>query len=157
MTKWIPRALPALVVFAAFAGHEQNVSSGMTLAGAPLAIHGYDAVAFHSEGDATLGSAQHTAVYGGAAYRFTSEANKLRFEGQPERYLPRFGGYCAFGVSVGAKFDGDPRLFQIVDDQLYFNLNPDIQKTWREDIPGNIEKADAHWKRIQHKAPAELK
>ena len=103
-----------------------------------------------------LGSAKHTAKHDGAAYRFVSESNKKVFERNAARYAPQFGGFCAFGVSVGSKFDGDPRLFEVVDDKLYFNLNPDIQKTWRKDIPGNIAKAERNWTRIKDRAPAGL-
>ena len=73
-----------------------------------------------------------------------------------ERYVPQYGGYCAFGVSVGAKFDGDPTLFRVVDGKLYFNLNPKIQGMWLKDIPGNITKADQSWTQIWGTAPAEL-
>jgi len=134
-----------------------NTSMGMTLAGEPLAIRGYDPVAYFTERKARVGSAKFTATHGAAAYRFVSQVNKQQFEKNPERYVPQYGGYCAFGVSVGAKFDGDPRLFRVVDGKLYFNLNPEIQAKWMEDIPGNITKADRNWTEIQDKAPSELK
>ena len=145
------------VASVAVAGNQQNVSAGMTMAGAPLAIHGYDAVAFHTEGKAVIGSAKYAVVHDGAAYRFASEANRKRFEESPQKYAPAFGGYCAFGVAMGAKFDGDPRVFEIVDGTLYFNLDPDIQKKWSADKAGNIEKAGANWPKIRDKAAAELK
>lgn len=145
------------VASVAVAGNQQNVSAGMTMAGAPLAIHGYDAVAFHTEGRAVIGSAKYAVVHDGAAYRFVSEANRKRFEENPQTYAPAFGGYCAFGVAIGAKFDGDPRVFEIVDGTLYFNLDPDIQKKWSEDKPGNIQKAEANWPKIRDKAAADLR
>lgn len=134
-----------------------NTSTGMTLAGAPLAIHGYDPVVYFTQGRAQIGKAAYTVKYDGAAYRFASEANKKMFEAQPGRYAPQYGGYCAFGVSVGAKFDGDPTLFRVVDGKLYFNLNPEIQAKWIKDIPGNIAKADHNWTKIRDRAPSELK
>ena len=112
---------------------EVNVSASLTGATKPLAIHGYDPVAYFTVGLPTTGSAKFTATHGGAAYRFASEANKAAFEKNPARYLPQFGGFCAFGVTVGRKFDGDPRVFEIVDNRLYLNLNPDIQAKWRKD------------------------
>ena len=134
-----------------------NTSTGMTLAGGPLAIHGYDAVAYFTDGRAVVGQAQYSATHNEAAYRFSSEANKKKFEKNPDRYVPQYGGFCAFGVSVGAKFDGAPRLFKVVDGKLYFNLNREIQKKWLEDVPGNIVKADANWAKIRDKSPMELK
>lgn len=129
----------------------RNVGTGLTSAGAPLAIHGYDPVAFFTTGLPTLGSARFTTTHEGAAYRFASEANQAAFEKNPGAYLPQFGGFCAFGVTVEQKFDGDPRVFAIVDDKLYFNLNPDIQAMWNKDIPGNIAKADKAWQGIRSK------
>jgi hypothetical protein len=162
MSTLLKRATVALVFLAAaataaVAGNQQDVSAGLTLAGAPLAIHGYDPVAFHTEGEARLGSAKFAAVHDGAAFRFVSEANQKLFEKNPQKYAPAFGGYCAYGVALGAKFDGDPRVFEIVDGTLYFNLDPDIQKKWSEDIPGNVKKAEANWKKIRDTAPADLK
>jgi hypothetical protein len=88
--------------------------------------------------------------------RFASAENRKTFEANPDKYVPAYVGFCAFGVSVGAKFDGDPRYWKIVDGQLYLNLNEDIQKTWLEDVPGNIEKANKAWKRIEHSDPTQL-
>ncbi len=58
-----------------------------------------------------------------ATYRFASQAHLDAFKADPAKYEPAYGGYCAYGVSVGAKFDGDPRLWKIVDDKLYLNLD----------------------------------
>lgn len=148
-------ALAALAL-AAQAGTPVNVSQGMTLAGVPLAIHGYDPVAFFTAGKAVVGEAAHTAVHQGAAYRFANEGNKKAFEKEPGRYAPQYGGFCAYGVALGAKFDGDPRVFAVSDGKLYFNLNPDIQKKWNEDRAGNIRKAEENWPTIRDKDPAEL-
>ncbi len=157
-----PWSLSALALLAwlplgtALAGDQVNASTGMTLAGAPLAIHGYDAVAYFNSNQAQIGSAAFTVKYQGAAFRFVNEENKRAFEKQPAHYAPQFGGFCAYGVALGAKFDGDPRLFAIVDGKLYFNLSPDIQKKWQEDVAGNIKKADANWPKIEDKAPSQL-
>lgn len=140
----------------AFAIAEINIAPGRTLAGPGVAVHGYDTVAYFAEGKPVQGSAKFSKVYNNATYRFASAENLKAFEANPDKYVPAFGGFCAFGVSVGAKFDGDPRYWKIVDGQLYLNLNEDIQKTWLEDVPGNIEKANKAWKRIEHSDPAQL-
>ena len=139
------------------AQNQVNTTAGMTLAKAPLALHGYDPVAYFTEGRARIGKDAFIAAHDGAAYRFVSQANKEKFEQNPEQYVPQFGGFCAYGVSVGAKFDGDPTLFKVVNGKLYLNLNPDIQKTWQKDVNGNIAKAEQNWTRIREKAPADLK
>lgn len=146
-----------LAAVPALAGNQLNTSVGLTLGGVPLAMHGYDAVAFFTTNQAVIGSDTYAVKHDGATYRFVSEENKKAFEKSPARYLPQFGGFCAFGVSVGAKFDGDPRVFAVVGDKLYFNLNFDIQKKWNEDVPGNIKKAESNWTTIADKAPSQLK
>ena len=151
-------ALMGLVLTAgvAFAVAETNISTGLTLKGPGLAAHGYDVVAYFTTGQPTLGRADFSTVYSNATYRFASQEHLEAFQKEPAKYVPQFGGFCAFGVSVGAKFDGDPSLWRIVDGKLYLNLNREIQKKWQEDIPGNIKKAEGNWQRIAGKTPQEL-
>jgi hypothetical protein len=78
------------------------------------------------------------------------------FQKNSQRYVPVYGGYCAFGVSKGKKFIGDPEVWRIVDNRLYFNLDARIQDDWLKDIPGYIATADANWKKIKDKDPATL-
>ncbi len=140
----------------AVAGTETNVTSGLTTKGPGLAVHGYDVVAYFEKGQPEVGRAQYSTVYNGATYRFSSEETLDTFEDNPEKYVPQYGGYCAYGVAVGAKFDGDPRLWRIVDGKLYLNLNEDIQATWEKDVPGYIKKGDRNWKKIASRTPEEL-
>lgn len=133
-----------------------NTSVGLTAAGGPLAIHGYDAVAYFTDGKARRGRADLSTVWNGAAYRFSSEENLQAFRKAPEKYAPQFGGFCAYGVAVGKKFDGDPELFRIVDGKLYFNLNPEIVKAWEKDLEQNIAKGDQQWRVIRNKRAEDL-
>lgn len=119
-------------------------------------VQGYDLVSYHTEGKAVKGDGTNVVVVDGVTYLFTSEENKDAFEKEPEKYLPAYGGYCAYGVAVGKKFVGDPEVWEIVDDRLYLNLNPDIQQKWKEDTPGHIVKADQNWPAIKDKDPSKL-
>lgn len=113
-----------------------------------LAIHGYDPVAYFTQNAAVPGDFQITAEHAGATYRFATKANKAAFEKAPARYAPQFGGYCAYGVSVGARFTADPKVFQIVDGKLYLNLNPAIAQTFNKDLKGSLAKAVAQWPKV---------
>ncbi|HBA33959.1 MAG TPA: hypothetical protein DCZ12_07500, partial [Gammaproteobacteria bacterium] len=93
---------------AAFAVDEYNTATGLTAAGAPLAFHGVDPVAFVDIENRITGTAKYTAVHDGVAYYFSSQENADKFEKNPIRYQPQNGGFCTFGVSVGKKFDGNP-------------------------------------------------
>ena len=128
---------------------EVNVSRGGTLAGPGRAVHGYDVVAYFDSGVATPGSDKFAVAYRGATYRFTSQANLETFLANSERFTPAFGGFCAFGVKLGKKLDGDPQVWKIVNDRLYLNLNSDIAVEWVKDIPGNISTAETNWAKIR--------
>ena len=140
----------------AFAVDDVNVSKGATIAGPGLGVHGYDVVAYFTSGTPTLGNDKFAIAYNGATYRFANQANLDAFKANSAKYEPAFGGFCAYGAALGKKFDGDPRLWKIVDGKLYLNLNSDIQAEWSKDVPGNIKKADSNWTKIRTIAPDKL-
>lgn len=140
----------------ALAVDEYNVSKGVTTAGAPLGLHGVDAVALTSIHDVAEGSAAHTVVVDGTAYYFASEQNARTFERDPDQYLPQYGGYCAFAVALGKKFDGDPRYADIVNGKLYLFVNEEIFHKYKEDARRILRKADRTWPSIEHKAVEDL-
>lgn len=109
---------------------------------------GYDLLSYQ-EGEPVRGSGFHQSTYDGVTYLFSSEENKEKFEKDPEKYLPEYGGYCAMGVAMGKKLPGDPEVWKIKDGKLYFNVNGDIQKKWKKEIDKNIETADQKWQNMK--------
>ncbi|HEY9117505.1 MAG TPA: YHS domain-containing (seleno)protein, partial [Roseivirga sp.] len=92
------------------------------------------------------------ATHDGLAYYFTSAEQKKAFEANPRKYLPQYGGYCAFGVSVGAKFRVDPNKFVVKDGKYFlylYDVEVDAQQLW---LAGNhkelVQKADSNWKTL---------
>ena len=119
-------------------------------------LAGHDAVAYFTENKAVLGSANYTAHYAGAVYRFSSAQNRDAFRAQPAKYAPAYGGYCALGTSFGKKFSVDGKAFEVVAGRLYVNKNLKVYKSWKKDIPVNIVKAEGQWPLIQPVAAADL-
>ncbi|MGE5893910.1 MAG: YHS domain-containing (seleno)protein [bacterium] len=119
-------------------------------------IRGYDPVAYFTEGRPVPGRADLSAEYKGGTYLFANAANRNAFKANPEKYVPQYGGYCAYGVAVGKKFDIDPSSWRIVDGKLYFNLNPVILEKWSADTKGYIHKSEENWPKIRGKAQSEL-
>ncbi len=146
----------ALSAASAQSADEHNTVPGLTYAGAPLALHGVDPVAFIQLGNRIDGSSKHIAVHDGVAYYFATEENLQAFEKAPATFVPQFGGFCTFGVSVAKKFDGDPRYAVVRDDKLYVFLNEDVLREFQKDPRGTIAKARENWKRIEHSAAASL-
>lgn len=119
-------------------------------------LAGYDAVAYFTVGRPVKGSGEFTAQHDGAIYHFSSAANRDVFKQNPNQYAPAYGGYCAFGASLGKKFHVDGEAFEIVENRLYVNKNKAVYETWRKDIPGNILKAEGQWVNIQSVSVGEL-
>ena len=110
-----------------------------------LAIRGYDPVAYQIEGRPVEGRGEHALKWRGATWRFASASNRERFEAEPERYAPRYGGYCAYAVANGYTASVDPDAWKIVDGRLYLNYSRSIQAEWEKDVAGHIERADRNW------------
>lgn len=140
----------------AYAVDEYNVSSGVTAAGVPLGLHGIDAVALTSLGAVAEGDATYTVTHDGAAYYFASQESADVFSSDPEGYLPQYGGFCAFAVALGRKFDGDPMFADIVNGKLYLFVNDAIFQRYLADREGTLAKAEEMWPTIRHKAVSEL-
>ncbi len=113
-----------------------------------LAIDGYDPVAYFTDGRPIEGSKEHAFEWNGATWRFASATHRELFVREPERYVPQYGGYCAWAVAQGYTADIDPQAWRIENGRLYLNYSPDVQKKWAADIPGNIAQGDANWPKL---------
>ena len=136
-----------MLVFGTVAGAADRINMDRT----GLAIGGYDPVSYFAAGKPMKGDFQITAEHGGAVYRFVNEESRSKFQKNPGKYLPQYGGYCAYGVSVNAKFAADPTVWKIVDGQLYLNLDQNIAKLFNKDVSGHIDSANENWKSLAEK------
>lgn len=144
-----------LATFVALAGLAGVSQAGEYTHSAP-AVQGYDVVSYHTAKRPVRGNGHYVAVHDGATYQFSSKVNLETFQANPDQYVPAYNGYCAFGVSVGKKFIGDPEVWRVVDGKTYLNLDVGIQSQWLKDVPGRIDRADDKWIDIRDKAPAAL-
>lgn len=141
---------------AAYAADEVNVGNGLTLNGNPLGMHGVDPVSMFESSAPTQGNAVHTSTYDGVDYYFTSAEAKASFDAAPEQYLPQFGGFCAFGVQVGKKLDGDVRYADIVEGKLYLFVSAATLEKYLEDPEAVIAGANAKWPGIVNTPVSDL-
>jgi len=114
-----------------------------------LAIKGYDPVAYFTLSKAYRGKPDITYEWRGATWRFVNEEHRELFAGNPEKYAPQYGGYCAWAVSRGSTADIDPHAWVIHDDRLFLNLNGFIGTVFRLGIKGNVAKADENWPEVR--------
>ena len=114
-----------------------------------LAIEGFDPVAYFTEGKAVMGYSEFRHVWMGAIWQFSNDRYREMFVKHPVNYSPQYGGYCAYGISLGKIFGGDPRLWTIVEGKLYLNLNHEVAEIWTQDIQSYIDKADIQWPKLK--------
>ncbi len=110
-----------------------------------VAIHGYDPVAYFTEGAPQKGDPAHSYEWKGATWHFASAENRDAFAANPEKYAPKYGGYCAYAVARGKAVPADPDVWTIVEGELYLNLSPNVRKVWQEDMSANITAANNNW------------
>jgi hypothetical protein len=110
----------------------------------PLAIKGYDPVAYFTVGIPTRGLADIEYEWDEHRYRFSRPEHLELFKADPVRYAPQFGEYCAMALALGERDEANPEYWLISDGRLYIfgkpaPLGPAL---FQQDLPGNVAKAN---------------
>jgi YHS domain-containing protein len=108
-------------------------------------LQGYDPVAYFTRHQAVKGNPAIQTKFGGAIYHFVSAADKVAFSKNPSKYVPQYGGFCAYHLSNGTLKDSDPAAFFIYKGKLYLCSAADDTKKFRSNLDQNIRKADDNW------------
>ena len=116
------------------------------------AVNGYDVVSYF-EGEAMEGDKAYVAEHDGIKYKFATKEHLEAFNSEPKKYLPKYGGYCAYAVAVaGKKVSVNPETFEIRDGALYLFYNSGRNNTlesWLKESPEQLKlMADKNWKEI---------
>jgi YHS domain-containing protein len=122
----------------------------INLSDANVAMDGYDPVSYFVADQPAPGDASISTIYEGATYYFVSAENKAKFEADPVKYLPQYGGFCAVAVSEGKLVPVDPNTYKITGDKLYLFYNGEMGNTkpqWDADEANIKANADDHWVR----------
>ena len=60
----------------------------------------------------------------GLKFKFSSQKKVLKFKGNRDKYLPQYGGFCAYAIAEkGKKVSVDPETFEMRDGKLYLFYN----------------------------------
>jgi YHS domain-containing protein len=108
-------------------------------------LDGYDPVAFFTDGKPVKGSETIRSTYRGAIYQFASLEHKLLFDGDPAKYEPQFGAWCAYAVSQGRTAPISVETFSIVEGRLVLQHNAKAVGLWEKDPAGFLHLADEYW------------
>lgn len=142
--------------FAAMTVHAaplQTVQERYDTLGLGVALGGFDPVAYFPEGGgkAAKGFVKRDFKYNGVIYRFASDANRDRFQANPEKYIPAFNGWCAWAMAeLNAKVDVEPTAYEIYQGKLYvFYDHADLntRALWLKNPAAMVAKANSNWKK----------
>ena len=116
---------------------------------------GYDVVSYF-DGQAKAGLKEYTITHDEIKFKFSSKENLLKFKENPNKYIPKYGGYCAYAVAVGGKKVGiNPETFEIRDGELLLFYNSGRNNTlelWKKKSPDNLKAmADKNWEKIKNR------
>lgn len=117
-----------------------------------VALDGYCPVAYFAVNKPVKGDAKYAVEYKDVIYYLVNADAKAAFQKNPEKFIPAYGGWCAFGMAIGDKFPIDPTNFKIVNGRLHVflrNRNVDAMQLWNKGIEADYEKkASAHWMNV---------
>ena len=110
----------------------------------PLAIQGYDPVAYFTDGKPARGTAEFEYQWDEHTYRFASMEHRELFKAEPVRYAPQFGNFCAMALAVGRIVVANPENWLISEGKLYVfgSPAPAGPALFQKDLAGNITKAN---------------
>ena len=110
----------------------------------PLAIKGYDPVAYFTLGKPTQGLPEIEYEWDEHVWRFSSAEDRELFKADPARYAPQFGNYCAMALAKGEIVVADPENWLISDGKLFVfgKPAPAGPSLFQQDLAANIVKAN---------------
>lgn len=115
----------------------------------PLAIKGYDPVAYFTLGDATRGLPEIEYEWDERRYHFSSAEHRALFKADPVRYAPQFANFCAMALARGEIVEADPANWLIREGKLYFFAKPAGSMLFQQDGSKNIVNAERNRELVQ--------
>jgi YHS domain-containing protein len=117
--------------------------------------NGYDVVAYFNN-HAVEGNKQFSTQFDGVKYKFSSQENLSAFLKNPKKYIPQYGGYCAYAIGTKSeKVSINPETFEIKDGRLYLFYNAwgtNTLELWKKENETKLQQqADKNWERIKFK------
>lgn len=120
-----------------------------------VVIGGYDVTSYFDNAP-VKGMKEYASSYEGATFYFASKGNKQKFEVNPKKFIPQYGGYCAYAIGLkNEKVKIDPETYEIRDGKLYMFYNSwgvNTLNLWNKEGAEKLKaRADENWKNIGEK------
>mgnify|MGYP003625019008 CR=1 FL=1 len=135
-----------LITSTTFLAQNYNTKNG-------FAAEGYDVVSYFNQ-KAEKGTKEFTTEFDGVKFKFSSKENLAKFKENPKKYIPQYGGFCAYAIGLkGEKGAINPKTFEIRDGKLYLFYNSwgtNTFELWQKEGAEKLQKqADKNWMTIK--------
>jgi YHS domain-containing protein len=107
----------------------------------PLAILGYDPVAYFTDGKPVRGRPEISYDWDDYRYRFSSVEHRELFKADPARYAPQFANFCAMALTRGDVVEANPDYWLISDGKLYLFGKKNGPALFRQGLTEHIAQA----------------
>lgn len=117
---------------------------------------GYDVVSYFTEKEPLEGNKKFETTIDGAKFKFSSKQNLILFEANPKKYIPQYGGYCAYAIAAKkTKMYIDAEAYEIRDGKLYLFYSSFFGsklEAWKEGDTKKLQaKGDKNWEELMFK------
>ncbi len=114
---------------------------------------GYDVVEYFNN-KAEKGNKKFQTTFDGVKLMFSNKENLETFKKAPKKYMPQYGGYCAYAIGKnGEKVGINPKTFEIRDGKLYLFYNSwgtNTLKLWTKEGAEDLKtSADKNWEKLK--------
>lgn len=110
-----------------------------------LMLRGHDPVAYHTVGKPVPGDRAIKAEHEGVTYRFANDDNRRLFVQSPDKYKPKFNGFCSNGLVYAIPLGGNHDNFRVVNGELYMFGGENSKKYFEMDLERNVKLANDYW------------
>ena len=146
----------ALLMSAAVSASAPSAQAAFNVDASGVMLHGYDPMGPFYKNKALPGNGRFRAKWGGGTYWFSSAEYRRWFLSDPDRFVPRYGGFCAMAVTRGKKVDADPNFYVRRASGVYLFANNEEMRAWLSDEAAHEALAKARWEQIQFIAASDL-
>ena len=129
---WHPRSAFWLLIPLTLSWLQVSAAGRVNLGADNVAVSGYDLLSYF-EAQAEPGNTKFSSHYRGATYLFSTAAHLESFESDPKRFLPAYGGYCAYGITMGKQLSSYPEVDDIFAGALHTFLKKSTKKNRQHD------------------------
>ena len=108
----------------------------------PLALQGYDPVAYFTDGKASKGNEKYQVSWDGARYQFVTPKHREAFRREPDKFEPQFGSLCTMGLAAGKRVAADPEAWLVMDGKLYLFSSTNARDKFLQNPADYLAKAE---------------